>query len=272
MINKIKITYLAALLTLSIFSACEKDGVNKIPKILALKDNFRISGFVLGDTIEQYFDGVKMREYYGLVQTTSGGNQLAFIADDINMELRKKSTGETIYRQTFNINDKQNVVPKFFYDGITFSNRYVYPDPQGTDYTVNFNFDFPKGSDPVDVIVEELEYIYVKEQLIVLNTIEYPIATNVPIGKFSGYYKITPMTYKNTTPIGSDFYPVVVIKNAKTKEYYINKDLWQSEVRVEIPYEGGGQGKVQSFYLNKPKDAQHKDYLQQYDLVQIFPR
>jgi hypothetical protein len=268
-----KIIYLAAILFL--FSSCKKDGVPVLSKIKAINKEFSISGFVLGDTVEQYFDGVKMREYYSLVRmSTTHQNQLAFEKDEINMELKRKSTGEVLYRQTFNINDKQNIVPSFYFDGFKFNKGYTYPDPQGDDYTANFFVDNKGGSAPVDINIEVLEYYYdttKPDPIIVVNTTAIPIAENVKPGEWTPYVKIQIPT---VTPqqSGTELYPIVVVRDSKTKDYYVNKNRDQSTINMEVPSFGVSPGKVQSIYLNKITASDKKFFLQFYDLVQLFPR
>ncbi|RLJ69580.1 hypothetical protein [Pedobacter alluvionis] len=274
MIKTYKI-FLAVILTIFLFSSCEKDGTNIIPKIKAINNEFSISGFVLGDTIEQYFDGVKMRDYYGKVRmTTSQQNQLAFEKDEINMELKSKSTGKVLYQQKFNINDKQNIVPGFYYDGITFRKGYQYPDPQGDDYTANFYVDKKGGSAPVDINIEVLEYYYdatKPDPLIVVNTTVIPIVENVKPGEWTPYVKVqVPMVTQQQS--GTELYPIVVVRDSKTKDYYVNKSRDYSTINMEIPYFGVSPGKVQSINLNKIIGADKNFFLQSYDLVQIFPR
>lgn len=275
MIKTFKIIYLVAILPIFLFSACEKDGDNIIPKIKALNKEFSISGFVLGDTVEQYFDGVKMREYYGQVRlSTAFQNQLAFVKDEINMELRRKSTGETIYRQTFNINDKQNIVPRFYFDGLKFIKGYTYPDVQGDEYTANFYLDPAGGSNPVDINIDVLEYYEDRtrpDPIIVVNTTTIPIAKNVVPGEWTPYLKVqVPMVTPQQS--GTQLYPIVVVRDAKTKDYYVNKSRDHSTVNMEVPYDGVSPGKVQSIYLNRKPAGVNQFFLEVFDLVQLFPR
>lgn len=272
--NKFKYIYLAAILPLFLFGACEKDGTQVMPIIKSINNTFDISGFVLGDTIEQYFDGVKMREYYGRVRATGSIGQLVFEKDEINMVLKRKSTGETVYQQKFNINDKENTVPKFYFDGLKLNSQYSYPSPQGNDYTTNFYLNPSAGSDPVDIAIDVLEYYYddtKPDPIVVVNTTSVPIFQNLKPGTWSSYVKI-PIPSATPTQSGTDLYPIVVVRNAKTKEYYVNKNRDQSTITMELPYDGVSPGKVQSIFLAKKASSQTIDFLELYDLVQIFPR
>ncbi|WP_316837415.1 hypothetical protein [Pedobacter nutrimenti] len=274
MIKKIKTLCLAAILPILLFNACKKDGTHIMPTIKAIHKNFSVSGFVLGDTLEQYFDGVKMREYYGPVKTTGFQNQMAFVTDEVNMELRKKSTGEMVYRQKFNINDEQNIVSPFYFDGLKFNQGYSYPDPMGDEYTANFYVDPSGGSDLVDINIDVLEYYYDStkpDPIIVVNTTTFPIAENVQPGKWTPYFKV-PIPEVIPQQSGTDIYPIVVIRDSKTKVYYVNKNRDQSTINMELPYAGASAGKVQSMFLNrKPVDGK-SFFLEFYDLVQLFPR
>jgi len=272
--NKLKFIYLVAILPVFLLSACEKDGTYVMPTIKSINNTFDISGFVLGDTIEQYFDGKKMREYYGRVRTTGAINQLAFEKDEINMELKRKSTGQIVYQQKFNINDQESKAIKIYFDGSKLSNQYSYPSPQGNDYTVNFYLDPSSGKDPVDIMVDVLEYYYddtKPDPIVVVNTTSFPVAQNVQPGTWTSYAKI-PVPTVTPTQSGTELYPIAVVRNAKTKEYYINKNRDQSTITVELPYDGVSPGKVQSIFLAKKAVAPATDFLEQYELIQLFPR
>lgn len=272
--NKFKFLYLVAILSVFLFGACEKDGNHIMPIIKSVNDNFGISGFVLGDTIEQYFDGVRMREYYGQVRTTGSISQLAFEKDEINMELKSKSTGKTLYRQTFNINNKENIVPGFYYDGLKFNKGYSYPDPQGDDYTANFYLDPSGGSALADINLDILEYYYdtsKPDPIVVVNTTTIPIAENVKPGEWTAYLKV-PVPVATPQQSGTELYPIVVLRDAKTKEYYINKNRDQSTINMELPYDGVSPGKVQGMYLNKKAVTGTTFFLEAFNLVQMFAR
>jgi hypothetical protein len=272
MIKTFKMIYLVALMCL--FSACEKEGTPVFTKIKAINKEFNISGFVLGDTIEQYFDGVKMRDYYEQVRTVSNQNQLAFEKDEINMELRRKSNGETIYRQTFNINDKLNVVPRFYFDGSKLTKGYTYPDPQGDEFIANFYVNPAGGSSPVDIDIDVLEYYYDStkpDPIVVVNTTTIPVTQNVEPGKWTPYLKI-PVPLVTPQQSGTELYPIAVVRDSKTKEYYVNKNRDQSTITMELPYDGVSLGKVQSMYLSRIPGTGKDFFLRFYDLVQLFPR
>jgi hypothetical protein len=272
MIKTFKIIYLIVIVFL--FNSCEKDGVPVLSEIKAINKEFSISGFVLGDTVEQYFDGVKMREYYGQVKVAYFQSQLAFIRDEINMELKSKSTGKTVYQQKFRINDKQNIVPGFYFDGLTFSKGYTYPGPQGDDYTVNFYLDPQGGAAPVDINIEVLEYYYDStkpDPVIVVNTTTIPLVQNVQPGNWTSYVNV-PVPVVTPQQNGTELYPIVVVRDSKTKDYYVNKNRDYSLLTLEIPYNGVSPGKVQSFYVNRKRVSEKQDFLEFYDLVQLFPR
>lgn len=274
MIRKYKIICLAAILPILLLSACEKDGTHILPAIKAIHTNFNISGFVLGDTIEQYFDNVKIREYYGQVRTVRAENQLAFVTDEVNMELRRKSTGETIYRQKFKIDDKESIVPNFYFDGLRFTNNYSYPDVQGDEYTANFYVDPKGGTNPVDINVEVLEYYYdttKPDPLIVVNTTKIPIVENVKPGEWTSYLQV-PVPMVTPQQSGTELYPIVVVRDSKTKDYYIDKNRDRSIVNMQIPYDGVSPGLVQSVYLNRKPAVGKTFYLEFFDLVQMFPK
>lgn len=274
MIKTFKIIYLAAILPILLLSACEKNGEHIMPTIKAINKDFNVTGFVLGDTIEQYFDGVKMREYYGQVRTVRTENQLAFVRDEINMELKRKSTGETIYRQSFHINDKQNIVPKFYFDGKQFSKSYTYPNPEGDEYIANFYVEPSGGATYVDINIDVLEYYYdptKADPIVVVNTTTIPIAANVKPGEWTSYLRV-PVPMVTPQQSGTELYPIVVVRDAKTKDYYVNKNRDESTINMEVPYDGVSPGKVQSMYLSRKPGEVNKLFLEVFDLVQLFPR
>lgn len=272
--KKIKILYLIALFPMLILGSCEKDGTAIMPVIKSVNKQFNISGFVLGDTVEQYFDGLKMREYYGQVRTTGFLAELAFVKDEINMELKKKSNGEVIYKQTFHVNDKQNIVPKFYFDGTKVATQYPYPVPQGNDYTVNFFIEKSTGAEPIDINVEVLEYYYddtKQDPLVVVKTTTHPIAQNVKPGSWTPYFKI-PIPTATATQSGTELYPIVVMRDSKTKQYFVNNNRDESTLMIELPYDGVSPGKVQSLHISRNLRYDNKFYYEMFDLTKIFPR
>ncbi|WP_316845907.1 hypothetical protein [Pedobacter psychrodurus] len=264
-----KITYIIAFVSILIFSACEKEGKVLLPKIKALKP-FEMRGYVLGDTLEQYFDGIKVRDYYGGVTLGTVAPSIAFENDVTTMEFRKKSTGQKLYEQTFKITDSINVVPKFYFDGNTLSPRYNYPTPQGQDYLINFYYDAPKGSVGIDLSIDVLEYYYdANNNLVVVQTTSFPLTSNIGIGKWTDFIKITPPPSIVPSQPGTDLYPIVTMRNSKTKEYLIGNDRDRSTLQIEIPDQFTSSGKVQSMHLvNKTENK--INYMQVNDLVQFF--
>ncbi|HWW39502.1 hypothetical protein, partial [Pedobacter sp.] len=71
---------------------------------------------------------------------------------------------------------------------------------------------------------------------------------------------------------GTQLYPIVVVRDSKTKAYYVNNNRDHSTVTIELPYDGVSPGKVQSIYLNKIPGNGNSFFLEFYDLVQLFPR
>lgn len=244
-----KIHYLLVLCSLLLLTSCEKDGEIVIKNIKALKP-FELRGYVVGDTLEQYFDGNKIRDYYGKATLGTVRPELAFTNDEILMQFKNKRTKELVYEQKFSIKDADNVVPKFFYDGSKFANKYEYPTAQGTDYLVNFYLDAPKGLEAVDIATDVLEYyIDVNNQLVIVNVTSFPIATDVKPGKWTPYYTLKPPPTLNPTQAGTDFYPIISLKNAKTKKYVINDNAFDSSIQMEIPDQWTSQGKTQSMHI-----------------------
>lgn len=256
-----------AVLTLG---SCKKEGEFLTKPVKALKP-FDITGYAVGDVLEQYFDGVKVRDYYGQVGLSSIVPQLVFNNDVTIMQLKKKSTGEVVYEQKFNINDAKNEVPKFYFDGKKISNTYSYPKAQGKDYLMNFLIDGPQDMGPVDIQLEVLEYYYDNNnQLIIVNTNTFPIANNLSLGKWSEYFIVTPPPSLTPTQAGTDFYPVITIKNAKTKQYLVGKTAVDGSFQAELPDQWTSQGKTQSIHIQGITENK-VFYLKINDLVQMFP-
>ncbi|WP_442588455.1 hypothetical protein ACSBL2_20655 [Pedobacter sp. AW31-3R] len=266
------IYYIIILFSLLLLGSCKKDGEFVLKPIKAVKP-FEMSGYVVADTLEQYFDGVKVRDLYGRVSLGYVTPQLAFENDIIVMQLKKKSTGGIIYEQKFNINDDNNVIPKFYFDGTQVTSSYQYPKPQGREYLVNFYLDAPKGTPPIDISLEVLEYYMDNDnKIIVVNTTSFPITTNLQIGKWTNYLTIEPPTEVVPTQEGTEIYPVVAIKDAKTKKYLINGDVVESSIQVEIPDQWTSQGKTQSIHLVAKVGPTGSLYFRVNDLVQFFPQ
>ena len=259
------------LICLLFFGSCKKEGEFLTRPIKAIKP-FDMAGYAIGDALDLYFDGVKIRDYYGRISLGVVSPQLAFENDVTVMQLRKKSTGDIVYEQKFNINDAINEVPKFYFDGTKVSKNYQYPKPQGNEYLVNFYFDGPKDLVAIDIQMEVLEYYYdSNNNLVVVNTTAFPIAADVVIGKWTEYLTIQPPPNMVPTQPGTDFYPVVTIKSTKTKKYLLNGGAVENAVQIELPDQWTSSGKTQSVHIQTKIGDNKALYLELNDLVQLFP-
>ena len=251
-------------LFLLLFIACEKEGEMVVTPIRAFKP-FGINGFVLGDTLEQYFDGVKVRDLYGPIALA---DEIAFEKNDvIGMELKKKSTGEVVYQQKFNISDAANQVPKFYFGGTAIADRYNYPSPQGAEYLAGFYLDLPKGSPPVDLVVEIVEsYLDLTQRppkVVTLSTYTVPLASNIQPGKWTDYMVINKLPqYTKKKPTSTFRSTVYMMKPGGTE--YITGKKEESFIQLAFPAATNTQGKVQSIYYSLEAGT--------VDLVQMFPR
>nr|WP_121271462.1 hypothetical protein [Pedobacter schmidteae] len=253
-----------------LFAGCKKEGEFVLKPVKALKP-FDIKGYVVADTLEQYFDGVKVRDLYGKVSLAYVTPQIAFQNDVAVMQLKKKSTKEVVYEQKFSIADAKNEVANFYFDGTKVSKSYQYPKPEGSDYMVNFYFDGPKGMPSVDIGIDVLEYYMdANNKVIVVHSTSFPIAENLQRGKWSEYLKISPPPPVIPTQSGTDLYPVVTIRDAKTKKYLIGNNFETSTIQMEIPDQWTSQGKVQSIHIQQ-KGAEKNVFMEINDLVQLFP-
>lgn len=263
--------YIITIIAVLFLGSCKKEGEFLTKPIKAIRP-FDMTGYAIGDALELYFDDVKIRDYYGKISLGTVSPQLAFENDVTIMQLRKKSTGEVVYEQKFNIADAKNEVPKFYFNGTSIAKSYPYPKPQGKDYLVNFYFDGPKDLGPVDVQMEVLEYYYDNNNnLVVVNTTGFPIATGIAIGKWSEYLKIQPPPVMLPTQPGTDFYLLITLKSSKTKKYLLNGDVVENALQIELPDQWTSSGKTQSIHI-QTKIADNKAlYFELNDLVQMFP-
>jgi hypothetical protein len=256
-----------AILLIILFNACKKESDILIKQTKKFRP-FEISGFVLGEPLEQYFDGEKVRELYGKIQPAEP--LLAFMSDKTEMELRKKGTGEVVYRQTFRIEDEKNKVPLFFFDG-KWKYKYEYPNISGTDFLANFYFDVPEDSAAADIYLTVVEFWFdwddINDPQKILKYHEFPLAKNVKNG-WSSFIKLSKLPDLPKQRPESEFWPVPSIKKAGTDEYYVVKDINHSAFNMQLPQGGESQGTVQSIHLSVTNEG----YIRYEDLVQIFPK
>jgi hypothetical protein len=268
----LKINHILVIIGLLLCSACEKEGKIALKPIKALKP-YEIKGYVIGDTLEQYFDGLKIRDYYGKVSLGVVAPLMAFENDITVMQLKKKSTGQIVYEQKFQISNTQNIVPNFYFDGTNFKSQYNYPDPQGNEYIANFYLDAPKDAAAADINIDVLEYYFdLNNQLVVVNTTSIPVGSNIKPGVWTAYLQLQVPPILVPTQSGTEFYPIVTIRNSNTKAYYINNNRDDSTLQIEIPDQWTSTGKVQSIHLAKKIAVTKIIYLELNDLVQLFPR
>lgn len=250
--KKYNVLIVLMLMLAFVVQSCEKEGQLVVVPISKLSP-IEFSGFVLVDTLEQYFDGKKMREFHDWARFT--GN-IAFEGEaPVKMELRKKSTGETVFSQTIDRDAPAKPIT-FFYDGKKVSEKYEYPDPIDEIEQIAFYFDFPADS-LVDIAYGDGSDI---------NSVEY-LAKNVKPGQWTEHIKIPPLE--------GEMY--ILFLRAGKKEWLMDNDINFSIVSAGLTlpnkygYLGGG---VQSWYLGRKKDiGLNKDVLYpQINLVQIFPK
>lgn len=242
---------MALLVVLAMFaSSCEKEGRLAVLPIKGLRP-ISFSGFIMGDTLEQYFNGVKMRDYYGKIRFS--GNIAYENENPIKMELRKKGTGEVLYTYGIENNRETDQPISFFYDGTKVTERYNYPAAIAGLEQIAFYFDMPADM-PVDIVYGDGSDV---------NSVEY-LARNVQPKQWTEFIKIPPLE--------GEMY--VLLLKAGTKEYLIDNDVNFSfmSAGLQLPnkygYQGGG---VQSWYVGISKDQAGKSALYpQEDLVPLF--
>ncbi|QEH41959.1 hypothetical protein [Chitinophaga sp. XS-30] len=262
---------LMAPLFLFLLSACEREGELFIKPVKAFKP-VTMSGFILGDTLEQYFDGEKVRELYGRVMVPYSQSQVAFEGNEVKMELRNKSNGETVYTQTLNLQDDTSKVPPFYFDGKKIAERYNYPQPQGDEYLINFYFDFPDDAPLVDVTIEvdEIYYDFTQNPFMInLGTTVIPLLSGVKPGEWSELIRINMPEMEKHHP-ESFFQSGIIIRNAEKKQYYIGNNRDYSFIQASVPDMYATEGKVQCIFSGLSQQGGQLVLTPQEDLTQIF--
>lgn len=264
----------ATSLLLVVLAACHDDG-DRIVKTVSEIEVFDMDGFIVGDTLEQYFDGKKVRDVYGRAKLTNA-QEIAFENDDVVMEFRAHRTGETVYTQTFNIGDSTHVVPKFYFDGKTLYDTYPRPTPAEGEYLVNFYFDFPEREGPVDVVAQMLEYYFnwdLPDPMVIVDTIPVILFNNIQPGKWSEYMPLNPLPAMVPSRPDSEFWPAICLRKAgQTVGYYMSGGITANSMSLELREPWMTQGKVQSIYIGLTPVGPDKMVLYpQYNLVDMFP-
>jgi hypothetical protein len=259
-------------------AACKKGGDFVVKPLKAFEPVKFAGGYVLGDTLALYFDGVKVRDYFGRIGSDWTTTQIAFEEDQASMELKIKKTGETVYRQTFDIRDADNAIPKLYFDGTKIQPAYTYPVPQGAEYTANFYLDFPAGSGAADISIEMIEYIMDGNNLVILGITPVLVAVNIQPGKWTEYITLPRIPMLPNTHPESGFAPYVCVKKAGKNEYYtVNKDedifftIERNSLQLQLPDEYTTNGLVQSYHLYGTT-VNGISAVMSNDLVPVFPK
>lgn len=263
-------TCFIGLLTIGLLSGCSQDDELLIRPVKEYK-TFTMNGFVLGESLEQYFNGVKARDLYQRIQVPG---QIGFDEDEIRMELKSTKTGEIIYEQVFNISETECVVPKFYFDGETFQQEYLYPAPSGNEYKANFYFDFPVETGNVDVVAEVMEYYYDWENdvdpVVMLDTISVTLASNLETGLWTGYVTLPDLSGMPKSRPDSELWTIVCVKKSGTNEYVVGESNDRNVFSIELPQSWTTEGKTQSIYVGITQQGTNAYIGPYYDLVQIF--
>ncbi|ATL46065.1 hypothetical protein COR50_02180 [Chitinophaga caeni] len=257
-----------ALLIILGLASCDKEGDKVVPNILALKP-FQMSGFVIGDTLEQYFDNQKVRELYGRNITYSN---FLFDKDVMEMEFRSKRSGKVVHTQQFNIKNDSAIVPNFYYDGKQFSGTYDYPAVEGTKFLVNFYADLPADAAPMDIVIEAEEIIYdysTPPYMFTINSYTIPLVQNINPREWTEYIEIKLSGIEKTDP-ESQIQAYVFMKKSGSDEYYCNNSRNFSYIGVQMPGEYTTQGLVASWYLGYTDQNSNISIEPQINLVDIF--
>lgn len=267
-------------LLIVLLASCTKGGDSLIQPIQAVKP-YSISGFAV-QPLDQYFDGVKVRQLHGNVNSSMN---MAFLKEESVMELKNSTTGEVLYTQKFSSKSNENVVPRFYFDGAGITDRFTYPVPKEGEYLASFFFDFPKELGAVDVCVVFVEYYFdsnLPQGYGIAGATAVPVATHIQTGKWSNYIQLPAMP--NNPPQSrpdSDFMPFICLKKAGRDLYFTDsgdttavREYSKAELNsipLELPWPGVQQGKVQSYYIGFTQFEGGAQLYPKQDLVQLFP-
>lgn len=222
---------LSALLAICL-TACEKQGEILLKPINKVQ-TFHLFGFALVDTIEQYFDGRKVRELSG--RYSYDGN-IAFDKEGPTvMEFKKKGDSKVLFSKT--ITQSQADADKritFYYDGNEVKEKYTYPAPIANIEQFAFYFDAPANV-PVDVVYSDASGD--------INAIQY-LARNVQPHTWTNFIQVPPLNGN-----GQDLY--IFLLKAGKKEWLAKDGFQLSYVQANLPVIGGGYqgGGVQGLYI-----------------------
>lgn len=245
---KIQHILVSALMAMCL-SACEKEGEQIIKPILKTQP-FDIVGFALVDTIEQYFDGRKVREFTG--RANFSGKIVFEKEAPILMELKKKGDSKVLFQKTITPGMTNPGKITFYYEGKDIKEKYSYPTPIADIEQVAFYFD--GITVPIDVVYSDASGD--------VNAVQY-LARNVQPGKWTNFLQVPPLNGN-----GQDLY--IFLLKAGKKEWLVKNNFELSYIQVNLPiiggwYQGGG---VQAMYVPFNKKG---EMIQTHDLVQLYP-
>lgn len=243
---------LVALLLVILLNSCEKNGEPIIKPIMKIQP-YNIKGFVIGDTLEQYFDGKKIREFTGWSRYDG---KIAFDkAGSVLMEIKKKGDTKVLLSQTItqDMADPEKYIT-FYYENKVFKEKYTYPVPIAGIEQIAFYFDSPADM-PVDIVYADASGD--------IDAVQY-LARNVQPNKWMDFLQIPPLNSN-----GQDIY--IFLLKAGKKEWLIDNNFELSYIQANLPiiggwYQGGG---VQAIYAKTFENGKF-GISQPQDLVSIF--
>ncbi|WP_256011488.1 hypothetical protein [Desertivirga xinjiangensis] len=235
-------------------AACKESGDLVVKPVRATK-TIEFRGFALGDTIEQYFDGKKVREFHGRV--TYSGRMIFDKEGPVIMDLKKKGDSKVLYSKVFE-QDTTKTIPPFtiWYDGVKVSETYNYPEPRPGIEQIAFYFDFPANM-PVDIVYGDASGD--------VNGMQY-LARNVQPKQWVDFMEIEPLD-------GTELY--VFLLKAGTKEFLIQNRFELSYIQAQLPTTGGWYqgGDVQSLFARYvPASDQQEEQIAVENLIDTFRR
>ncbi len=229
---------LVALFLAILFTSCEKNGETIIKPIKKIMP-FNIKGFVIGDTLEQYFDGRKIREF---TAWSKYDGKIVFDSDaPILMEIKRKGDSKALLSQTITqdrANPDQYIT--FYYADKVMKEKYTYPAPIANLEQIAFYFASSVDM-PVDIVYADASGD--------INAVTY-LARNVQSNKWIDFLQIPPLNSN-----GQDLY--IFLLKAGKKEWLVDNNFELSYIQANLPIDGGWYqgGGVQAIYIQISKDG-----------------
>lgn len=263
----LSISSLFSIALAGLLSACSKKEDLLIKPVIATKP-LLMQGYVVGDPLQQIWNGEKERELHGNVEPANyNARQIAFFEQNMTMELLTQK-GQRVYTQSFNISEDTCKVPRFYFDG-AMHKTYTHPEPKGSEYTANFYLDVPEDQPAADVYIAVTEFYFdwdLSEPTVPLDTTYILVASGIKPNTWSTYNTVNVVPDIPKHHPESEFWPFVCLRKAVSNEFYFENDALKSTINLQLPNKWTTEGKVQSIHMYRNIQTA----LISNDLVQLF--